>query len=73
MTKGEAANIISRLKHGAQVSTYSSNIVPPTLIIQYLQSRYEKKAKQARKAALLVAKEQSRRAREPVQVGPLAA
>ncbi|KAJ7092677.1 P-loop containing nucleoside triphosphate hydrolase protein [Mycena epipterygia] len=52
MTKGEAANIISRLKHGAQ-------------------SRYEKKVKVAMKSAQQSTKEELRRAREDVRVGPL--
>ncbi|KAJ3479603.1 hypothetical protein NLI96_g8938 [Meripilus lineatus] len=54
MLKGEAANIITRLKHGAQ-------------------ARYEKKNKQTMKVARLVAKENKRKAREHVEVGPLSA
>ncbi|KAH9950401.1 P-loop containing nucleoside triphosphate hydrolase protein [Amylocystis lapponica] len=52
MTKGEAANIIIRLKHGAQ-------------------TRYEKKAKAVQKVRASLAKEQMRKAREHVKVGPL--
>ncbi|KAG6842252.1 hypothetical protein C0991_000222 [Blastosporella zonata] len=52
MTKGQAANIITRLKHGAK-------------------KRYEKKLKVLAKAASLSVKEQMRRNREVVEVGPL--
>jgi len=52
MTKGEAANIITRLKHGAQ-------------------ARYEKKTKASLKMTQSFVKEQKRKARENVEVGPL--
>ncbi|KAJ7783732.1 P-loop containing nucleoside triphosphate hydrolase protein [Mycena maculata] len=52
LTKGEAATIITRLKHGAQ-------------------SRYEKKVKVALKTAKETEKEDLRRSREDVRVGPL--
>jgi len=54
LTKGEAANMITRLKHGAQ-------------------ARYEKRAKAQLKVATALKKEQLRRAKEYVAVGPLAA
>ena len=53
LTKGEAANIITRLKHGAK-------------------ARHHKKAKAAEKEAKAAEKEAKRRARERVEVGPLA-
>ncbi|KAF8898798.1 P-loop containing nucleoside triphosphate hydrolase protein [Infundibulicybe gibba] len=52
LKKGDAANIITRLKHGAQ-------------------ARYEKKLKASARIANNILKEQHRRAREVVQVGPL--
>ncbi|KAI0695173.1 P-loop containing nucleoside triphosphate hydrolase protein [Cytidiella melzeri] len=52
LTKGEAANIITRIRHGAQ-------------------ARYEKKAKEEKKATAALLKEQLRAAREHVTVGPL--
>ncbi|PCH33701.1 nucleoside triphosphate hydrolase protein [Wolfiporia cocos MD-104 SS10] len=54
LTKGEAANIITRLKHGAQ-------------------KRYEKKSKQQQTASQARTKEEMRKAREHVKVGPLPA
>lgn len=52
LSKGEAANIITRLRHGAQ-------------------AYYEKKAKEARKQSLIAEKEDERKKRELVRVGPL--
>ncbi|KAI6153633.1 P-loop containing nucleoside triphosphate hydrolase protein [Pisolithus tinctorius] len=52
LSKGEAANIITRLRHGAQ-------------------AHYEKKAKEARKQSLIAEKENERKKRELVRVGPL--
>ncbi|KAI0348569.1 P-loop containing nucleoside triphosphate hydrolase protein [Trametopsis cervina] len=54
LTKGEAANIITRLKHGAHM-------------------RFEKKMKIERRTQLDLAREERRRAREHVSVGPLSA
>jgi len=68
MTKGEAANIITRLKHGAQVRNYYTSRL---ILIQVHKARYEKKRKEEKKSSQLVEKERRRREREMVQVGPL--
>jgi len=52
LTKGEAANIITRLKHGAK-------------------KRYEKKARDEKKAVKKLMKESRLGMKEIVQVGPL--
>jgi ATP-dependent helicase IRC3 len=71
MTKGEAANIIVRLKHGAQVTSFISVSSPPSYTKLTLQSRFEKKLKVAAKTARMGSKEKIRRAKEMVAVGPL--
>ena len=70
MTKGEAANIITRLKHGAQVCPLVCNIGTEILCIN-LQKRHDKNAKARKRAEDKQAKEEMRAAREFVQVGPL--
>jgi hypothetical protein len=74
LTKGKAADIITRLKHGCQVNlplTIMNNI----LLTQSSKGRLKKKIKeaekQAKKAKLQISKELSRRAREEVKVGLL--
>ncbi|KAI0651935.1 P-loop containing nucleoside triphosphate hydrolase protein [Trametes meyenii] len=56
LRKGEAANMITRLKHGAQAC---------------LTARFEKRQKALAKAALSAEKEMRGRARHHVKVGPL--
>jgi ATP-dependent helicase IRC3 len=69
LTKGNAADIITRLKHGSQVN------LPPTImndsLIQSTKGRLKKKLKQIAKEMNAMTKEQSRRAREDVKVGLL--
>jgi ATP-dependent helicase IRC3 len=71
MTKGEAANIITRLKHGAQVASliHFSPLLSSTNPMR--QSRFEKKMKAAAKVVQADSKEKLRQAREAVAVGPL--
>lgn len=69
LTKGEAANIIVRLKHGAQVIGHISTLIRYTNLTQ--QSRFEKKMKTATKIAYTGLKEKLRQAKEAVVVGPL--
>jgi ATP-dependent helicase IRC3 len=69
LTKGEASNIITRLKHGAQVSALHYNCFD--YIDPFLQSRYEKKKREATRMAKISSKERLRHAREEVQVGLL--
>lgn len=69
LTKGNAADIITRLKHGSQVElplTTMNNI-----LTQSTKGRFKKKLKQVAKAMHEMTKEQSRRAREEVKVGLL--
>jgi ATP-dependent helicase IRC3 len=70
LTKGEAANIITRLKHGAHVCcSYFLSIL--SRLSCSGQSYYEKKAKQERKGLQVAEKERLRIAREAIIVGPL--
>jgi ATP-dependent helicase IRC3 len=70
LTKGEAANIITRLKHGAQVCPpYSLN--PSSFLTSIAQAYYEKKMREDRKESQLAEKERLRIARSTVRVGPL--
>jgi ATP-dependent helicase IRC3 len=71
MKKGEAANILTRLRHGAQVRTFNPTIFP--LPYTLFQARYEQRLKSTKKVADKAAKEAMRKAREHVQVGPLVA
>ena len=73
LTKGEAANIITRIKHGAMVSIPFNESCVMGLIYTPRQSRYEYKMKAMRKEEQLQLKELRRQAREVVTVGPLAA
>ena len=73
MKKGEAANIITRLKHGAQVRDLLDTIFTRTRLKFAAQARYEKRKKEQAKLVLAVEKEKSRRAREDVKVGRLVA
>lgn len=77
LTKGQAANVITRLKHGAKVKktmhrTSEDDLIPNQRI---LQGRYAKKMKQKfsleLKEARQTEKEKLRKAREHVAVGPL--
>ena len=73
LTKGEAANIITRIKHGAMVSTTSGECSVNGANLLPSQSRYQRKMAAMRKEEQLQLKEIKRRAREVVAVGPLAA
>ena len=72
MTKGEAGNIITRLKHGAQVYGCIELYAHRPLTTQLEQTRYEKKQREKAKALRAITREVARRAREDVKVGPLA-
>ena len=69
LTKGNAADIITRLKHGSQVNL--PPIITNNILTQSPKERYKKKLKQTAKAMHEMKKEQSRRAREDVKVGLL--
>jgi len=70
LTKGDAANIITRLKHGAQVSGF--HVMARTAMTLSPKRRYVKKLMANRKLEIADAKEKQRQAREHVRVGPLA-
>ena len=69
LTKGNAADIITRLKHGSQVNLPLT--IMNDILTQSTQGRFKKKLKQVTKAIHEMTKEQSRRAREEVKVGLL--
>ncbi|KAF8807352.1 P-loop containing nucleoside triphosphate hydrolase protein [Phlegmacium glaucopus] len=69
LTKGNAADIITRLKHGSQVNL--PLIIINDILTQSPKGRFKKKLKQAAKAMHEITKEQTRRAREEVKVGLL--
>lgn len=77
LTKGQAANIITRLKHGAQVRCASFFIrsigcaIYGRTLFSCVKARYAKKVKDKLKAEKVATKERMRRAREHVRVGPL--
>lgn len=71
LTKGEAANIITRIKHGALVSVLIDASYVSELTWHLSQSRYESKMKAIKKEEQLQLKEVRRQAREVVTVGPL--
>ena len=73
LTRGDAANIITRIKHGAMVSVLFDDSHVAELTWRFLQGRYEYKMKAMRKEEQLQLKELRRQAREVVTVGPLAA
>ena len=69
LTKGQAANILTRLKHGAQVCF---DQCPLQVLYTYtIQARFEKKVKESSRILDVMQKERDRRAREIVKVGPL--
>jgi len=69
LTKGNAADIIARLRHGGQVSPLL--IIMNDMLTQSPKGRFKKKLKQAVKTMQEINKEQARRAREDVKVGLL--
>lgn len=73
LTRGEAANIITRLKHGAQVrfrtSCWFLNYIRLMMCIH--KARYKKASKKILKDTEAKRKEFLRQAREVVRVGPL--
>jgi ATP-dependent helicase IRC3 len=69
LTKGNAADIITRLKHGSQVNLPLA--IMNEILTQSPKTRFAKKLKQAAKAMHEMTKEQNRRAREEVKVGLL--
>lgn len=71
LTKGQAANIITRLKHGAKVGMYCIDRDHTLKYIILIQKRHEDKLKDVKKVTDKALKESLRRARETVQVGPL--
>ena len=72
ITKGEAANMITRLKHGALVSSlHHLNIERALLKPFFTQKRFEKKQRERAKLLLAARKESVRKTREDVKVGPL--
>ncbi len=69
LTKGEAANIISGLKHGAMVGYF---LLQGTIRLMCgSQAYHQKKAKAAAKSKQVQSKEKERRSRTNVAVGPL--
>lgn len=67
LTKGAAADLITRLRHGWEVNfplTIMNNI-----LTQSSKGRVKKKLKQVAKEKKRISKEQSRQAREEVEVG----
>ena len=70
LTKGEAAHIITRLKHGAQVSGFCA-MAWTAMTLSPKKRRYVKKLMDHRKLEIADEKEKQRQAREHVRVGPL--
>lgn len=68
LTKGNAADTITRFKHGWEVN-FPLIIMNNILLTQSPKGRVKKKMKQAAKEMRKVSKEQSRQAREYVEVG----
>ena len=69
LKKGQAADMITRLKHGAHVSLVHVNCWSPFDL--HFQTHYIKKVKVMGKIAKVEEKERQRRARETVSEGPL--
>lgn len=71
MTKGQAADLITRMKHGALVGGIICELL--FQCNENIQGRGKRQAKAEERALAKAAKEEKRRAREHVKVGPLSA